>query len=1289
MQSDTDDEQVHLLEEIQEASGSSGGGVGESSRSSPSNHSSSDHSDDNVDQTLPVTKLYDLADRKETAILYSSALVCIISGTLWPFSIIFVVDILAKSGPGYTRDEAIDEIRDSAWDIFWVAMTMIVTGGIWMLGFSYIGKSLTNKLRVRCFKAVLKNEISWFDDKDNQTFNSQLVMQTQLIEDGCGPKAGRFLFRVTIFLFSCCLGFRFGLQLACVTILGIPLIGLAARVLSSSLISNVKTSQKSYVRAGAVAEESISGIKTITATNAQEKRLNMYEQHLQTAKGANIQSSAQTGFGRGLIDLALRVFLAGSFYFGYILVSHNVNNVFFHRDYDDQDVVTVIGSILVGAVNLSMATALLKDILEAQHALYKLNKIIDQSEEYQDRVYEIDSVEKLGDVDGSIEFIDVDFNYPSRPDAQVFSKLNLSIPANQTTAIVGETGCGKSSVIQLIERFYEPTGGKLLFGGRDSAKINPNVMRTKIALVSQEPLLFATTLFENIKVGNPSASPEQVIEASKRANAHGFIMDLPDQYETMVGVGGSQLSGGQKQRIAIARALIKNPLVLILDEATSALDNVSEREVQDAIAKISGNLTQIIIAHRLSTIRSADQICVLQNGNLAEHGTHTELEAKNGVYAGFLHAQQQEEEQQQRDTDVSDRPRRRSLSSRSRGDLVYEESSRSFIRHLDLPFRDSAVDASAVHEEGHGTDSQKRGNFGRLMDMSAPERKYLAAGTIFAVLVGASQPAIGVLFSYYVDALQGFGDEEEDEGKLRKRIRWYCVGLIAIGLVQFSSHYFSQYFFGIASEELTVKIRKKTLRSFFKMPMRFFDRPEHSPGALSTILESDCRQATGLAGDYVNFSVQAGSSLLAGIVLASIWSWRMAIVLLFAVPLFAVQGLIRAGSQNTGGEGEDAKELGGIVSENVTNIRVVRSFGAESRVVDDYDSKLQESSSSKTGYLMAFLFGFSISCPSLVQFIAFMCGAEFVEEDLETLDDIITAFLAILFAGIGATFAAGIAPDMAKSDQSATAIFMIHDEENEADPFSEQGTRLSEHELVGNFEFREVCFKYPQRDHNVLESLSFHISEGQSVALMGPSGSGKSTAIQLILRFYDPIDGSITLDGRDLDSYNLRDLRSQYGLVSQEPVLFDTTIEDNIRYGCADATDEQVREAARQANALEFIDGDESGEGFKRMVGARGSKLSGGQKQRVAIARAIIRQPNILLLDEATSALDNQAEKVVQEALDKVMLGKTTIVIAHKIATIQNCDKICVFQDGSIVEQGKHEELLKAKGTYFNLAKAK
>ncbi|KAG5592564.1 hypothetical protein H5410_043078 [Solanum commersonii] len=296
--------------------------------------------------------------------------------------------------------------------------------------------------------------------------------------------------------------------------------------------------------------------------------------------------------------------------------------------------------LIVTALAMGETLAMAPDLIKGNQMVASVFEVLDRKTEIV-----TDSGEEVTAVEGTIEFKDVEFCYPARPDVHIFRDFNMRVHAGKSMAIVGQSGSGKSSVLALILRFYDPISGKVIIDGKDIRKLKLNSLRKHIGLVQQEPALFATTIYENILYGKEGASEAEVIQAAKLANAHSFISALPDGYSTQVGERGVQLSGGQKQRVAIARAVLKNPEILLLDEATSALDVESERIVQQALDRLMRNRTTVIVAHRLSTIKDADQISVLQDGKIVDQGTHSALiENRDGAYYKLINLQQQQQQ---------------------------------------------------------------------------------------------------------------------------------------------------------------------------------------------------------------------------------------------------------------------------------------------------------------------------------------------------------------------------------------------------------------------------------------------------------------------------------------------------------------------------------------------------------------------------------------------------------------------------------------------------------------------
>ena len=406
-----------------------------------------------------------------------------------------------------------------------------------------------------------------------------------------------------------------------------------------------------------------------------------------------------------------------------------------------------------------------------------------------------------------------------------------------------------------------------------------------------------------------------------------------------------------------------------------------------------------------------------------------------------------------------------------------------------------------------------------------------------------------------------------------------------------------------------------------------------------------------------------------------------------------------------------------MVSDSIINYTTVASFANEDTIISKFKQNLsvKVNKEIKKSYVSGALFGFSQFMQFGMYAILFWSGAKFVERYGVDPQDMFTAIYVMMFSAMGAGQAQQFGPAAGKAVEAACKVYDIIDEPSLIDPFHETANQIiaTKENIQGEIEFKNVWFRYPTRkDAWILKGLNLNIKPNECVGLVGQSGGGKSTIVQLLYRFYDPQKGQIIIDGNDIKSYNIRSLRSQFGLVQQEPVLFNYTVRDNICYAMDHASTQEVLDAANVANAAQFIeeidpdkeektqfpesameplrvketDYDDLPGGYRTMCGVKGSKFSGGQKQRIAVARAIISQPKVLMLDEATSALDEESQRKVQDALDKVMAGRTSIVIAHRLTTIKKCERLIVLDQGVVCEEGTYDELMNAGGQFAHIS---
>ncbi|PVH66499.1 hypothetical protein PAHAL_1G264000 [Panicum hallii] len=889
---------------------------------------------------------------------------------------------------------------------------------------------------------------------------------------------------------------------------------------------------------------------------------------------------------------------------------------------------------------------------------------------------ESDAGEELIDFAGQVEFKDVQFCYPSRPESPVLVNFNLHVPAGSTVALVGGSGSGKSTVIALLERFYDPSAGEVALDGVSIRRLRLKWLRAQMGLVSQEPALFAMSVRENVLFGKQDATVEEVTAAAKAADAHSFISQLPQGYDTQVGECGVQLSGGQKQRIAIARAILKSPKILLLDEATSALDTKSEHAVQAALDLASAGRTTIVVAHRLSTVRNADMIAVMQSGEVQEQGSHDDLIAnENGLYSTLIRLQKTKDSGEVNETS--------GISTVSAA--VGQSNRHSMSRRFSWPLRSSS--ARSVGDAKHDGNIEKPNlsapSFRRLLMLNAPEWKQALVGSFSAVLFGSIQPiyayVMGSMFSVYFLT---------DHSEIIDRTRVYALVFAALAVISFLLNMLQHYNFGAMGEYLTKRIREQMLMKILTFEIEWFDSDENSTGAICSRLAKDANVVRSLVGDRMALVIQTISAVLIACTIGLVTSWRLALVMIALQPLiiacfYARRVLLRSMSKKSlQAQFESSK----LAAEAVSNLRTITAFSSQSLILRLFDQTQDgpRKESVRQSWYAGLGLGTSVGLMACTWALDFWYGGKLMAEHQITAKALFQTFMILVSTGRVIAEAGSMTTDLVKGADSASYVFAVLDRQTKIDPDNPEGYKPER--LKGGVEITRVDFAYPSRPNVIIfKGLSLTIHQGQSTTLVGQSGSGKSTIIGLIERFYDPLKGMVKIDGRDIKMYNLHALRRHIGLVSQEPTLFAGTIRENIMYGTDIASETEIEDAARSANAHDFICNLK--DGYDTWCGERGFQLSGGQKQRIAIARAILKNPAILLLDEATSALDSQSEKVVQEALERVMMGRTSVVVAHRLSTIQKCDLIVVLEKGIVVEKGTHSSLMakSPSGKYFGL----
>ncbi|XP_050237901.1 ABC transporter B family member 21-like [Mercurialis annua] len=1217
------------------------------------------NSNEAVRISLPFHKLFSYRDCMDTVLMIMGTIGAIANGLPMPLMAIVLGDTIDAFGHSQDKD-VVDVVSRASLNFVYLGIGAAIASLLQVACWTITGERQAVRIRALYLKTILRQDIAFFDKETNTgEVIGRMSGDTLLIQDAMGEKVGKFIQLVATFVAGFVIAFTKGWLLTLVMLSAFPLLVMAFAVTSIASAKMASRGQNAYAKAANVVEQTIGSIRTVASFTGERQAISNYMKLLDAAYISGVGGGTASGIGLGVVNLVLFCTYSLSVWFG--------GRMIVEKGYTGGNVLNVIAAVLVGSMSLGQASPSMTAFSAGQAAAHKMFQTIM-------RQPEIDAYGTTGmvlaDIRGDVELKGVIFSYPARLEERIFNGLSLSIPSGITAALVGHSGSGKSTVISLIERFYDPQAGEVLIDGINLKELQLKWIRSKIGLVGQEPVLFTASIRDNIAYGKDGATTEEIRAAAELANAAIFIDRLPHGLDTMVGEHGTQLSGGQKQRIAIARAILKDPRILLLDEATSALDAESERVVQDALDRVMVNRTTVIIAHRLTTVRKANLIAVLHHGVIVEKGSHSELlRDSKGAYSQLIGLQEANTTKE-----AMEEHQRSGLYSGSES----QSSQRNSFGHSSGP----SV-AENPKPEAERKDIAPKVPYARLAALNKPELPVLIAGSVAACGSGSIYPIYGILISKVLRTFY------EPPHQLTTSLNFWALIFVALGFACIVVIPLQYYCFAVAGCKLIKRIRCLCFRKAVGMEIAWFDEPQHTSGAIGARLSADAATMSTLVGNTLSLLIQNLASAVAGVLISFYASWELALIIIALIPILGISSFLQM--RFIHGFSADAKmayqEASQIATDAVGNIRTVASFCAEEKVMQLYGNKcegplkagLRRGIISGTGFGISFFMLFSVYATS------FYVGAQLVKHGRASYADVFQVFFALSMAAVGISQSSSLAPDSSKAKSAVGSIFSIIDRNSKIDPSDQSGARIEN--VRGDIELRHVSFIYPSRpDIPIFRDLSLEIHCGKSVALVGESGSGKSTVIALLQRFYDPDSGHITLDGVEIQNLQLKWLRQQMGLVSQEPVLFNDTIRANIAYGKdGNATEAEIIAASQLANAHEFISSLQ--QGYDTLVGERGVMLSGGQKQRVAIARAIVKSPKILLLDEATSALDAESEKVVQDALDRVIVSRTTVVVAHRLSTIKNADVIAVVKNGGIVERGKHEALIKiSNGFYASLA---